>query len=172
MSCETDKIPKKWMDDQLGNVCDVLTGFPFKSSHFSKKEENIKLVRGDNVKERKLVWGDKARYWDSVTDDLKKYLLKEGDVLIGMDGSKVGKNFAKVKRSDLPLLLVQRVACLRAKESISQDFIVYLIMNKKFSNYVDVIKTGTSIPHISSKQIQEYPIVLPPILEQQKLLQS
>lgn len=75
-----------------------------------------------------------------------------------MDGSLVGKNYAKINASDLPLLLVQRVACIRAKEEVSQDYLWQIIATPLFENYIDAVKTGTTIPHISGKQIGEYEI--------------
>ena len=76
-----------------------------------------------------------------------------------MDGSKVGKNWVRVQQHHLPILLVQRVACLRAIPPMSPFFIRFLVGSPKFVNYVELVKTGTSIPHISGKQIQslEFP---------------
>lgn len=73
-----------------------------------------------------------------------------------MDGSLVGKNYAKISENDLPLLLVQRVACIRAKEGYDQRFLWGCIASGKFEIYIDSIKTGTSIPHISGGQIGNY----------------
>lgn len=47
---------------KLGKVCDILTGFPFKSSLFSKK--GIRLMRGMNVKRGYFDFNDEDdRYW-------------------------------------------------------------------------------------------------------------
>ncbi len=86
-----------------------------------------------------------------------------------MDGSKVGKNFALIKQTDLPLLLVQRVACVRAKKGIDQHYIWHYVSSPRFIEYVNTIKTGSAIPHISGKQIGEFPIFVPPLPEQKKI---
>ena len=116
-----------------------------------------------------LRWGDDTRWWNDFSIDLDKYYLKEGDILIGMDGSLVGKNYARVRADDLPLLLVQRVACIRAKDGTNQDFLWSCISNIRFELYINAIKTGTSIPHISGKQIAEYPIPCFSYLEQTRI---
>jgi type I restriction enzyme S subunit len=156
---EHGEIPEGWMFGSLGDEIDFATGFTFKSNEFV--ESGIRLARGDNVKEGAFYWGDKTRYWPSVTKELQKYLLKSGDVLIGMDGSKVGKNWVRVTESDLPCLLVQRVARLRCSGSVGSSMLEILIGGKSFLNYVESIKTGTSIPHISGKQIKDLQIVIP-----------
>ena len=156
---ELGELPEGWAVSSLGNEIDFATGFAFKSKDFS--ESGVRLARGDNVKEGQFHWGDKARYWPSITDDLEKYLLKSGDVLIGMDGSKVGKNWVRVGSSDLPCLLVQRVARLRSSGSVGSSMLEILIGSNSFRRYVENVKTGTSIPHISGKQIKELPVVNP-----------
>ncbi|MGR3236620.1 restriction endonuclease subunit S [Vibrio vulnificus] len=156
---ELGLIPEGWSEQPLGSLIDFMTGFAFKSKQFT--EAGVRLARGDNVKEGRFYWGDKSRFWPEVTPELDKYHLKSGDILIGMDGSKVGKNWVRVNESDLPCLLVQRVARLRAKGLIGSSMLEVIIGGNKFKQYVENVKTGTSIPHISGKQIKEMPIIYP-----------
>ena len=86
-----------------------------------------------------------------------------------MDGSRVGKNKARIKEEDLPLLLAQRVACVRNNELAEQDYLYYNIFSKKFVDYVNSIHTGSAIPHISQKQIEDYKILLPNIEDQRRI---
>jgi type I restriction enzyme S subunit len=159
----------KWKRVKLGEVCDILTGFPFKSEKFNIKGQGIKLARGKNVSKRFLRWGDDTRWWSEITPEIEKYLLKKDDILIGMDGSLVGKNYVRVKEVELPLLLVQRVACIRAKNGTYQKFVYYQIANTNFENYVDLVKTGSAIPHISGGQLADYFIDFPSLPEQQSI---
>ena len=86
-----------------------------------------------------------------------------------MDGSRVGKNKARIKEEDLPLYLAQRVACIRHNQLSEQDYLYYNIFSKKFINYVNSIHTGSAIPHISQKQIEDYTILLPDIETQRRI---
>jgi type I restriction enzyme S subunit len=155
-------IPKGWRTGTLGSTCEMLVGFAFPSSGFSKSPPGVRLIRGDNVKEGVIEWGDKTRYWHSITPDLIRYELTPGDVLIGMDGSKVGRNWSRLGANDLPALLVQRVARLRASPPVGPGFIACHVGGQAFKDYIDGVKTGTSIPHVSGRQIAGYPVVLPP----------
>jgi len=149
----------EWEVTSLGKHVHLQTGPAFKSADFS--DIGIKLARGDNVKEGSFQWGDKTRYWSEVDKTLTKYLLNTGDMLIGMDGSKAGKNRTRVRESDLPCLLVQRVARLTKKNTICSNFIFLLISSQYFRDYVDIVKTGSAIPHISGGQIKELKLILP-----------
>ena len=128
----------------------------------------MRLLRGDNVTEGTARWGEKTRYWSNYSE-FKKYQLLENDFVISMDGSKVGKNYAYIKKLDLPCLLVQRVACLRSKSTLIQKYFGYIFGNKTFINYVNSVRTNSGIPHISTKDIQNFALLLPPLPEQQKI---
>ena len=144
---------------RLGNIADITVGFPFKSEKFNTQGIGVHLVRGKNVTRGSLRFGSDEFWWDDFTDArIDGYRLQEDDVVIGMDGSRVGQNFARVTKNDLPALLVQRVACLRAKNGVSQDFLYAAISSGWFTHYVEQSHTGTSIPHISSKQIADFEI--------------
>ena len=151
---------------KLKSVATVLTGFPFKSDLFSKI--GIRTVRGENITEGRLRW-DSIKCWNQPFDKLKYYSLKTNDIVIGMDGSKVGKNRARIFKSDLPLLLAQRVACLRANEKANQVFLYYCINNPRFTEYVFRIQTGSSVPHISKTQIEDFHIPLTDIDNQEQI---
>lgn len=156
-------IPEGWERTTLGDEIDFQTGCAFKSKSFTNEPPGIRLARGMNVKEGVFFWGNQSRYWPEVTEDIEQYMLKSGDVLIGMDGSKVGKNWVRVREVDLPCLLVQRVARLRAAQSVGENFLWILCGSRKFRRYVDSVKTGTSIPHISGGQIKSLSFVRPPL---------
>ena len=159
-----------WKETTIGEHIELATGNAFQSARFGlTPDSGTLLARGDNVKEGEFEWGEKARYWPTLTPDLERYLLQEGDVLLGMDGSKVGKNWVRVRNRDLPCLLVQRVARLRAKPTMDQGFLRYIIGNPQFRDYVARVRTGTSIPHISGGQIRSYEIFLPPLAEQKAI---
>jgi type I restriction enzyme S subunit len=157
----------------IGSACEISTGFPFKSNDYCGKSESIKLLRGDNIAQGTLRW-DGVKRWNP--EELEpsvesKYSLRSGDVVVAMDRPwiEAGLKFAAIQESDLPCLLVQRVACLRAGESIDQGFLKYVVSDYAFTTHVLAVQTGTAVPHISSKQIAEYEFAAPPLQEQKAI---
>ena len=155
---------------KLEEVAEVFTGFPFKGDKYHNAE-GTKVVRGENVTIGNLRW-DTVKYWNEEFDEFEKYALEEGDIVIGMDGSRVGKNRAQIKANDLPLLLAQRVARIRAKKNFDQDFLAHIIKSDEFENYVKAVHTGTSIPHISGTQLKEFEFKATSDLKEQKQIAS
>ena len=168
----------EWPLRSLKDVADLLTGFPFKSKDYSNDENGYKLLRGDNIVQGCFRWEDVKRWPKSLLIDKDvKYFLKEGDVILAMDRPwiEAGLKFAQISSIDMPCLLVQRVACLRANETLDQDFLRYLISSYSFVEYVKQVQTGTAVPHISGKQILNFEFNLPPKIVQKstsKILKS
>jgi type I restriction enzyme S subunit len=159
----------EWPRVRLGDHVDITVGPAFASEHFRTSPPGVRLARGDNVTEGRFRWGDKTRYWPSITPDLARYLLAEGDILLGMDGSRVGRNWTEVRAEDLPCLLVQRVACLRPRPTLTRRFLAALVSTSAFKAHINAYRTGSSIPHISASQIGEFGFGLPPIAEQESI---
>lgn len=160
------KIPSHWEVNRLKYHIEFLTGYPFKSDNY--KEKGIKLARGINVKEGVFNWTE-TKYWESIEPHLEEYLLNSGDVLIGMDGSKVGKNFCQVQESDLPVLLLQRVARLRTEDALYDKFLFWNIANKGFLYWVEISKTEPMVPHIAPKDIRNFIVTIPTVDEQTQI---
>ena len=150
---------------KLGEVADLLSGFPFDSTQFTNA--GVRLMRGVNIKRGQLCFNENDdRYWKSTTG-LEKYIVDENDIVISMDGSLVGKSFGMVKKEHLPLLLVQRVA--RIRSSVFNINFIYHCINNWFPDYVNKKKTQGAIPHISMKDIANFPIPSPSLEEQGKI---
>ena len=144
-----------------------MTGYPFESDKFS--EDGIKLVRGMNVKRGYLDFSeDICVKWNSCVG-LENYLLKDGDILIQMDGALIGKSYAKIKKNQLPALLVQRVTRARTNNKLaSQDF-MYQTIQRDFLRYIGMNKTETAVPHLSLNDIRNFEIMVPGLAEQNKI---
>lgn len=156
---------EEWKEYKLCEVANLFTGFPFDGHKYAK--EGQRVVRGDNVTIGALRWDtDKDKRWNESFERAKEYSLQEEDIVIGMDGSRVGRNRAQIKAEDLPLYLAQRVACIRHNEKALQKFLYYVIFSKSFENYIKSVYTGTSIPHISLKQIGDFNLRVPNLSKQ------
>ncbi|WP_204141255.1 restriction endonuclease subunit S [Halomicronema sp. CCY15110] len=156
----------EWKEKQIGSEIDLLTGFPFPSAQYF--DSGIKLLRGSNIKRGVTDWSDDlVQYWPEVTSDISQYVLNEGDIVIAMDGSLVGRSFARLSKDDLPALLLQRVARIRS-DKIDMGYLKEWICSKFFTEHCDAVKTVTAIPHISPGDIRSFVIQVPPTQEEQR----
>ena len=157
----------EWRYSLLGNECNILCGYPFDGQDMQESSGNVKLLRGINITEGEIRHSNELdRYYSGDISKLGKYILKEGDLVIGMDGSKVGRNSAILTICEQGSYLVQRVCRIRSQKH-NVEYIFQHINNSKFHKYVDSIKTASAIPHISQSDIQDYTISFPPTAEEQ-----
>ena len=151
----------EWEKCKLGDKCDLLCGYAFDGKDIVEQGTYL-LMRGINITEGRIRHSAELdRYYTGSVNKLTKYKLTTGDLVIGMDGSKVGRNSAIVSPKENGSYLVQRVC--RIKSCIGNDLILQLVNNHKFHKYVDMVKTSSAIPHISLKDIQNFPIAVPSV---------
>ena len=165
---DKENLPEGWRMGTLGDICKCISGYPFDGESYSEKIGIIAL-RGENVTEQSLRWNMVKRYNGDITERINKYFLNAWDIVIGMDGSKVGKNWSFVFKNNLPLLLAQRVACLRTGAIEKQVFIYLTLRMEQFAEYVNRVNTGSTILHISTSQIEEFPIPIPTNMQFEKI---
>lgn len=160
----------EWHQTTLGTTVDTLVGFAFKSADFSNDSGDIRLLRGVNIGQGSLDW-ERCAYWPPDAVPNPKYWLQEGDVVLAMDRPWIGAGLkrARVRSSDLPALLVQRVTRLRGTDAVRTSFVHHLIASETFSRYLQGIVTGATVPHISESQIRAFRFSLPSVQEQDQI---
>ena len=165
---ELGEIPEDWSVAGIGDYIDLLTGYPFPSSQYS--DFGIRLLRGSNIKRGVTDWNDDiVQFWPDVTTDISKYELAEGDIVIAMDGSLVGRSFAQLSGTDLPAILLQRVARIRTTY-FDLGYLKEWICSEIFTAHCDKVKTVTAIPHISPEDIRTFKVACPPTKAEQKAI--
>lgn len=121
-----------------------------------------------------LLW-ENPKHWPIVEiDSLKRFQLDRGDVVIALDRpvTKAGLKCSVVKSDDLPCLLVQRVARLRANAGLDQGYLSQVVQKRKFVSHLIGSKTETAVPHVSPNDIRAFEVAAPTsLLEQQCIAQ-
>jgi type I restriction enzyme S subunit len=74
----------------IGDVCDFINGFAFKSSKFQGYGEPI--LRISNIQDKKIDTSNLVYFnLDDYTEDLSKYIVNKGDIVVAMSGATTGK---------------------------------------------------------------------------------
>lgn len=157
---------KNWKKEPLQQYADVIVGYPFQSSGYT--EQGISIVGGYNLMQGFVLWNESKHWPDSA--GYERYLLQEGDIVMAMDRPWVGNGFkmSRIKSKDLPALLIQRTACIRAR-CIERDFLYAMLDSVWFAEHCHI--KGSIVPHISNKDINTFKIFIPPV-EMQKQFTS
>lgn len=154
----------------VGDHVDFKNGYAFKSGWF--KDSGVRLCRNMNVSHDNLDWSDSKYVDDDVASEFEQFSLSEGDIVLSLDRPLIntGLKVARISKSDLPCLLLQRVAKPVPKHDNLDLGYFYMWLHSPA--FVDSIDPGRSngVPHISTKQVSALPLNLPPLAEQHRIV--
>jgi type I restriction enzyme S subunit len=96
------------------------------------------------------------------------YELAEGDIVLSLDRPLVslGLKVARLNLDDTPSLLLQRVARLQPISGTSASYLYVFLRSPQFIDAISGHDQSLGVPHISSKQVENVHIPLPPLAEQ------
>ncbi len=165
-------IDPEWDKVKLGDVCELIGGYAFKSSELKNERNNDSdkfVVKIGNVDKRGDLDVSDAQYFN-YNDSLSKFLVFKDDILVAMTGATVGK--VAVSQFD-NLLLNQRVGLVRPEEDkISKHFLKYILLSDVFYNFCQNQAGGGAQGNISPSQIKNYEIPLPPLAIQKTIAEK
>ena len=151
--------PKGWEKVKFEDEVEFLTGFAFKSADF--KDSGIKLCRGINILPNTLDWNDTAYWNEKELEKYSRFKILQNDILVAMDRPWISTGFkiTLVKENDPNMLLVQRVARLRVKESFGANFLFQILSMPEFKKHCRI--TETTVPHISPTDFKSFYLIKP-----------
>jgi type I restriction enzyme, S subunit len=158
MSQEEIVVPKGWKLVTLGNMCDLDTGFAFKSDTF--QTSGIPLVRIGNIQNEKVEFKASTVFLNEKSiNKYQKFIVKKNDILIALSGATTGKS--AIYDKDEPVFLNQRVGRIKLKkyDVNLKKYIYYFI--KKIREDILEKSWGGAQPNISPKLIEKFEILIP-----------
>jgi type I restriction enzyme S subunit len=147
----------KLLKTELGNILTGFTGEAFSSKFFSdiQKEGSIPLLRIRDLETQKPVIFYNGKYSE-------KYLVKAGDLLVGMDGE-----FNPTIWNGEEALLNQRVLKLQPKGNNNHRYIYYLL--HATLEKIERRTPKTTVKHLSLPQLLKEEVMIPGIPLQNKI---
>ena len=152
---------EKWVDTKLDDVCGFQNGFAFKSSSF--KENGCPILRISNIQDGK-VDTDRLVFFDpkDCRENLDRYRIVADDLLIAMSGATTGK--LGFNTESTVFYLNQRVGKFEPGKKLNKRFLYHFLSTKVEENLR--ISAGSAQPNLSTEQIKNFALPLPPIEEQ------
>ena len=148
---------------KLGEVCQVLNGFAFKSSEYVT--EGIRIIRISDVQNGYISDKDRVYYPIEKLSEFERYLLNNGDLVMSLTGNPGRVAFIRNESCALN----QRVACLRAK-TVSNSYLFYLFNCKEFESTAFANSTGGAQKNLSTTWLNNFPIPIPSLEEQTRIV--
>ena len=158
----------EWKEYKLGDIADITPGFAFKSKDFGQTGELVVKIKDIAPPYIELANADHVDLSSYDKNKLSKYLLCEGDYVVAMTGATIGK-VGKLK-TDKYAYLNQRVAKIKAKEGVCDDFVYFSICGDDFQSFIqNNIDSNSAQENISANSIGRFPVSLPSLNEQRRI---
>lgn len=165
--CENGVSDESWEEKTIGEICSSLK---YGTSKKSSDDGEVVVLRMGNLQNGEIDWSNLA--YTSDEEDIKKYLLKSGDVLFNRTNSPelVGKT--SIYRGEMPAIYAGYLIKLDYEKNIVVgDYLNYYLNSSKAKEYYMQVKTdGVSQSNINAKKIGEFEISLPTLPEQHEIV--
>ncbi len=164
-----------WVDKQLGDVCDFLNGFAFKSDD-AVNDSDVQLIRMGNLYKNILDLERKPAFYPNEFRDIyTKYILLEGDLVMSLTGTVDKFDYGytvEIPKNEKTLLLNQRIVKFININGnyINKRFFLYLLRSKLFMNALYGSSRGVRQANLSSLSMKAIWINLPPVALQKSLV--
>lgn len=163
-------IPEDWEVSKLKFMGHFVNGYAFPSSSFTTN--GVRVMKIANIQPMEISWIDESYVDVSEYDKLPTYRVEQGDLVFALTrpiingGIKVAMFDGKEK-----VLLNQRNAMFKGLSRVLPRWMYYVMQNQmyvqKFALYID--GTGQQ-PNISTNEISQIEIPIPPIEVQQQVI--
>lgn len=158
---------ESWEEKTISKICGSLK---YGTSKKSSDSGEVVVLRMGNLQNGEIDWSNLA--YTSDEEDIKKYLLKPGDILFNRTNSPelVGKT--SIYRGEMPAIYAGYLIKLDYEKNIVVgDYLNYYLNSSKAKEYYMQVKTdGVSQSNINAKKIGEFEIPLPTITEQHEIV--
>ena len=162
------ELPKDWKKVKLKEVSDSIQYGYTESS--SKEPIGPKFLRITDIQENKVEW-DEVPYCKIEKENVRKYLLKEGDLVFARTGATVGKSF--LIKGEIPeAVFASYLIRVRVNKEINEKYLSHFFHSPNYWSQITEGQVGIGQPNVNGTKLGQLDLVLVPINEQDKIVQE
>ena len=165
------KFPQSWCSVTVNDVCSIIGGVSYNKADI--QDTGIRVLRGGNIQNGKVI-----DCFDDVFIPLSYQnndnQVQHGDIIVvASTGSQtlIGKTgFAD---RDIPKTQIGAfLRIVRLKQKALSPYIRLIFQTDDYKGYIRNVAKGSNINNVKSAHLQNYQIYLPPLEEQQRIVQK
>ncbi len=157
----------EWKEVTLGEIS---TGVSYGYTESANSEPvGPKFLRITDIANGRLLW-DNVPYCPITKENLEKYLLKTGEIVIARTGATTGATYTIKQKDPKPVVFASYLIRYQIDKTQANPFFVdYVLRTNYWSGFVDGIKGGSAQPGANAKQFASFQFLLPPLPEQRAI---
>ncbi len=160
----TDDLPPGWILTTLGEVCmKPQYGWTTKSSPIL---DGLPYLRTTDISQGRVNW-DSVPSCVDVPDDVDKFLLRDGDIVVSRAGS-VG--VSHLIESPPRAVFASYLIRLGATSTTHPRYLAHYLKSPMYWTSISETSIGIAIPNVSAKKLAAIPIPVAPRREQRRIV--
>ncbi len=166
---EIGMIPEDWEVDKLEDHLVIKGRIGWKGLQISEYTDvGPFIVGGLQIKENSIEWEECAHVTKARYEESPEIMLRESDILMTKDGT-IGK-LAYVTSLPDKATVASHIHVIRNKSGkVLPRFLFYFFKSPRFQNLVESKISGSVVPALTQKDINDTGFPLPPLPEQQSI---
>lgn len=168
---EPYKLPNNWVWTRLGDIVDVKGGKRIpKGEEFSKEKTKNIYLRVTDFKNRGIDFENLKFISDEIAEKINNYRISSKDIYLSIAGTigKVGIIPQKIDNS----FLTENACKLTNINNIDQKFLLNLLESSLIKKEIKTSITSSGQPKLAIFRIENFPIPLPPLEEQKRIVEK
>jgi type I restriction enzyme S subunit len=164
-----------WHEKELGDVCNFLNGYAFKSKD-AIDDSDTQLIRMGNLYQNQLSLHRKPSFYpSSYANEYEKFTLCEGDLIMSLTGTVDKEDYGytvEIPPFEGHLLLNQRIVKFIEIDGtlIERRFLLRILRSRIFLDKLYETANGTRQANLSTVTMKKIKISVPSILRQKELI--
>lgn len=165
-------IPKDWKKKKLEDfIIEMKSGL---SRKLSSSDTGLPVLRSNNLTDNGIDFND-LKYWyvdDPQGSDTSSYILKDKDLLLNFINSiaQIGKCSIFKNKIGRDVIYTTNMLRIRLNDNLNVEYFYYLTNTNYYRQFIlSVTNPAVNQASFTTKSLKKFPILLPPLPEQQKI---
>jgi type I restriction enzyme S subunit len=168
-------VPENWEWARLGDITELITkgsSPKWQGIAYVPKEEGVLFITSENVGNYRLRKLDEPKYVEKRFNEIEpRSILRNGDVLMNLVGASIGRTAVYDLQDQANIN--QAVALIRltkSKPNLCAQFLLHYLNSPSAIQIMMSSQVVTAQPNISLTNAREFPIPIPPLAEQKRIV--
>ncbi len=162
-------IPENWVWCRLNDACDAIIDCPHSTPHYIDIDTGFYGIDTNCINEKGEITRLRSMSQESYEERIKRLVPEEQDIVYAREGSIGLATFIPPNKN---ICLGQRVMLFRSSKAISPLYLKYAVTDIGYKNRLLAKHRGMGAKHVNVKDIVESLIALPPLNEQNQIVQK
>lgn len=155
---------------RLNEICKIKSGKRIpKGMDYVTYQTSHPYIRARDIKSGKIFTDDLIYIKDEVYKKIRKYIIQKGDIAITVVGASVGDTGYATESVDGYNLTENAVRLTNFTEDVDSKFLHYVLMQKHYYDYMQLIAGAAAQPKLGIYKIQKIRVVLPKVSIQKRI---